>query len=190
MRELTGFRVAVLATDGVEEIELTEPVRALRDAGADVDVLSLKSGEIQGFRHLDKAGRIAVTRTLDAARSADYEALLLPGGALNADQLRAEPKVLEFVQQLDRDGKPIAAICHAPWILISAGLVEGRMMTSYHTIKDDLRNAGASWADQQAVLDRNWVTSRSPKDIPAFNREMIKLFSRYNASIIQIAESA
>ena len=114
MSELTGFRVAVLATDGVEEVELTEPVRALRDAGADVDVLSLKSGEIQGFKHFDKAGRIAVTRTLDAARSSDYEGLLLPGGALSADQLRAETKVLEFVQQFDRDGKPIAATAMPP----------------------------------------------------------------------------
>lgn len=178
MNDLKNFRVAVLATDGVEESELTEPVRALRAAGADVDILSLKAGEIQAYRSHEKSARISVTRTLEGARSSDYDGLLLPGGALNADRMRAEAKVLDFVREMDHEGKPIAAICHAPWILVSAGLVENRMMTSYYTIQDDLKNAGADWVDQQAVLDRNWVSSREPKDIPAFNREMIKLFSK------------
>ena len=190
MNELGNFRVAVLATDGFEESELVEPVRALRAAGAEVHVIAPHSGEIQGFRHHDKASRVRVDRTLDAVRSADYDGLLLPGGAFNADQMRAEEKVLAFVKQFDDDDKPMAVICHAPWILISAGLVDDRIITGYHTIRDDLKNAGAHWIDQQVVLDHNWVTSREPRDIPAFNREMIKLFTRANASIINIAESA
>jgi protease I len=190
MNELKNFRVAVLVTDGYEESELLEPVKALRDAGADVEVISPHSGEIQGFKHFDKAGRVKVDRTLDSVRAADYDGLILPGGALNADQMRVEPKALAFVQQIQDAGKPLAAICHAHWLLVSAGLVEDRMMTSCHAIKDDLKNAGARWIDQQVVLDRNWVTSREPKDLHAFNREIIKLFSHSNASIINVAESA
>jgi protease I len=178
MNELKNFRVAVLATDGVEETELTEPVRALRAAGADVDILSLKTGEIQAYKSHEKGARIEVSYALSDVKSSDYDGLVLPGGALNADRMRAEEKVLDFVREMDQEGKPIASICHAPWILISAGLVEDRMLTSYYTIQDDLKNAGADWVDQQAVLDRNWVSSREPKDIPAFNREVLKLFSR------------
>lgn len=177
MDDLKNLRVAVLATDGFEERELTDPRRALDDAGARTEVIAPKPGQIQAFRHHDKSITISVDRTLDQARPDDYDAVLLPGGALNADALRMEPKVKQFLQAMQKAGKPFAVICHAPWELISAGLVEGRTLTSYHTIQDDLKNAGANWVDREAVVDGNWVTSRKPDDIPAFNREMIKLFA-------------
>ncbi|MBC8122647.1 MAG: type 1 glutamine amidotransferase [Gemmatimonadaceae bacterium] len=173
-----NLHVAVIATDGFEESELTEPVRALKEAGADVEILAPKSGQIQAFRHHDKGSLVSVDRTLDDAKPDAYDALLLPGGGLNADALRVLPQVQAFVQHMQKAGKPIAFICHAPWILVSAGLVRGRTLTSYHTIQDDIRNAGGDWVDQEVVVDDNWVTSRKPDDIPAFNREMLNLFSR------------
>lgn len=182
MPELTNLRVAVIATDGFEEQELTEPVKALKNAGARVEVLSLKPGQIQAFRHHDKSIMVPVDRTLDEAGSDQYDALLLPGGALNADMLRMQPKVQSFIRSMESAGKPMAVICHAPWELVSAGLVRGRTLTSYHTIQDDIRNAGATWVDQQVVEDRNWVTSRQPDDIPAFNEAMLRLFSRVPAT--------
>jgi protease I len=181
MAELNQLRIAILATDGFEESELTEPKKALEEAGAHVEVLSEKPGEIQGFKHHDKAGKVKVDRPWDQARPGDYDGLMLPGGALNADQLRMFPKVRQFIREIDRAGKPIAAICHAPWELISAEIVRGRRMTSWPTIQDDLQNAGAEWVDQEVVVDQNLVTSRGPKDLPAFNREMIALFSRVPA---------
>ena len=190
MNALQQFRVAVIATDGFEEAELTETVKALKDAGAQVDVIANKSGMIQAFRHHDKSIQVKVDRNISEVKANDYDGLLLPGGAMSADELRADTKVIEFVKQFNDSQKPIAAICHAPWILASAGLLEGRMVTSYFTIRDDLKNAGAHWADQSVVVDRNLVTSRTPKDIPSFNREMIKVFSRSSASVIQVAESA
>ena len=186
---LRNFKVAILVTDGFEETELTEPEKALRDAGAQVDIISEKT-EIQGFKHHDKTIKILASRGLENARACDYDALMLPGGALNADQLRADPLALEFVREIQNAGKPIAAICHGAWTLISAGLVKGRTLTSYHTIKDDIINAGGNWVDQPVVLDTNWVTSRKPDDLPEFNQEMIHLFSRSTPSIIQVAESA
>jgi protease I len=189
--ELKDFRVAVIASDGFEEAELIEPVKALRNVGAQVDVISLKTGEIQGFQHLDQAGRVKVDKTIDQVQASDYDGLLLPGGANNADFLRAEAGVLEFVKAFDEAKKPIAAICHAPWILISAGILEERILTSYHTIADDLKNAGAHYVDQQVVVDRNLVTSRQPQDIAAFNREMIKLFGKSRTTLdTEIPESA
>jgi protease I len=178
MAQLSNVRVAVIATDGFEETELTEPVRALKEAGAQADVISLKSGQIQAFRHNDKGIMVNVDKTLDQVQPDQYDALLLPGGALNADQLRMEPKVRAFIQGVQNSGKPMAVICHAPWELISAGLAKGRTLTSYHTIQDDLRNAGANWVDQEVVEDGNLVTSRQPSDIPAFNRAMLRLFAR------------
>lgn len=178
MPELSNLRVAVIATDGFEEAELTEPVKALKNAGARADVISLKPGQIQAFRHHDKSIMVNVDRTLDEARPDEYDALLLPGGALNADMLRMQPKVQAFLREAQNAGKPMAVICHAPWELISAGLVRGRTLTSYHTIQDDLRNAGATWVDQEVVEDGNWVTSRQPDDLPAFNAAMLRLFSR------------
>jgi protease I len=178
MAELTNLRVAVIATDGFEESELTEPVDALRKAGAEVEILSLKTGKIQAFRHLDKGTTVKVSHSLDDVRPDEYDALQLPGGALNADTLRAVPAVKAFVQDIQRAGKPMAVICHAPWILVSAGLVRGRKLTSYHTIQDDIRNAGGTWLDQEVVTDGSWVTSRQPSDLPAFNRAMLKLFAQ------------
>jgi protease I len=178
MANLSGFRVAVLATDGFEESELTEPVRALKDAGATVNVVSPKSGQIQGFKHDTKSNTVKVDRTLSDVRPDEYDGVQLPGGALNADAMRMVPEVQAFLQVFQRDGKPIAAICHAPWELISADLVRGRTLTSYHTIQDDVKNAGGNWVDREVVEDGNWVTSRQPGDLPAFNRAMVALFSR------------
>jgi protease I len=179
MSKLDGFRVAVLATDGFEESELTEPVRALKSAGAGVTILSLKPGHIQGVRHdLDKTVRVEVDRTIGDVSAEEFDAVHLPGGTVNADSLRMVPEVRAFLREMQEAGKPIAAICHAPWELVSAGLVRGRTLTSYHTIQDDVRNAGGNWVDQGVVEDGNWVTSRQPGDIPAFNRAMLALFSR------------
>jgi protease I len=147
-----------------------------------VDIISLKSGQIQAFRHHDKSIMVNVDRTLDQATPDEYDAVQLPGGALNADAMRMQPKVQSFLQAMDRAGKPMAVICHAPWELVSAGLARGRTMTSYYTIQDDLRNAGANWVDHEVVVDGNLVTSRQPDDLPAFNREMMNLFSKTPAA--------
>ena len=178
MADLSNLRVAVIATDGFEEVELTETTKALRDAGARPEVISMKSGQIQAVQHLQPSIKVDVDRTLDEVNPSDYDAVLLPGGAVNADTLRVEPKLQSFLQAMQNAGKPFAVICHAPWELVSAGLAKGRTMTSYHTIQDDLRNAGANWVDQEVAVDGNLVTSRQPSDIPAFNREMIALFAR------------
>jgi protease I len=178
MADLSGFRVAVLATDGFEEAELTEPVRALKNVGAQVLVVAPKVGEIQGFRHDTKSTKVRVDRVLKDLSADDFDAVQLPGGALNADAMRVVPEVKSFLRAMQEAGKPIAVICHAPWELISAGLVRGRTLTSYHTIQDDLRNAGANWVDQEVVEDNNWVSSRQPSDLPAFNKAMLKLFTR------------
>ena len=177
MAQLSNIRVAAIATDGFEEAELTEPVKALKEAGATVDVVSPKSGEIQAFRHHDKSMTVPVDRNLEQVSADDYDAVLLPGGALNADEIRVNPSLQSFLKEVQRAGKPMAAICHAPWELISAGLASGRTLTSFHTIQDDLRNAGAQWVDREVVVDGNLVTSRQPDDIPAFNREMLTLFA-------------
>ena len=180
-KQLNGLRVAILATNGFEQAELLEPLKALKDAGADITVIAPKSGKIQGMKHDEKSQSVVVDSTLDKANPADFDAVLLPGGALNADALRVEPAAQKFVQEMDREKKPIAFICHAPWLLVSAGLAKGRTMTSYHTIQDDLRNAGAKWFDKEFVRDGNWVSSRQPSDIPAFNREIISLFAEPKA---------
>lgn len=176
--KLSNLRVAVIATDGFEESELVEPVRTLKEVGATVEILSNQAGQIQGFRHHDKGNTVMVERSLDEANPQEYDALVLPGGALNADALRVEPSLKSFLRAIQDAGKPIAAICHAPWELISADLVRGRTLTSYYTIQDDIRNAGGNWVDQEVVVDGNWVTSRQPSDLPAFTREMLDLFSR------------
>jgi protease I len=179
MSQLTNCRVAILATDGVEETELTEPVRALKGAGADVTIVSLKRGQIQGVRHdLDKTVKIDVDRAIEDVSAEDFDAVHLRGGTVNADSLRFVPEVQAFLRKMQEAGKPIAAICHAPWELVSAGLVRGRRLTSYHSIQDDIRNAGGNWIDREVVEDGNWVTSRQPGDLPAFNRAMLNLFSR------------
>jgi protease I len=183
MSELSNCRVAVLATDGFEESELTEPVKALREAGARVTILAPGAGEIQGVRHdIDKTIKVKVDRTVKGASAEEFDAVHLPGGALNADAMRMVPEVQAFLRAMQDAGKPFAVICHAPWELVSAGLVRGRTLTGYHTIQDDIRNAGGHWVDREVVEDGNWVTSRQPSDLPAFNRAMIHLFSRSLAS--------
>lgn len=175
-QELEGTKVAVLATDGVEQVELTEPVKALKQAGAMVHLVSPQPEAIQGWNHFDKADRITVDQPLDQADPAEYAALLLPGGVINPDQLRLEPKAIAFIRHFVEARKPIAAICHGPWTLIDAGGVQGRKMTSWPSLQTDLRNAGAEWVDQEVVTDQGLVTSRKPDDIPAFTRKMIEEF--------------
>jgi protease I len=184
MSKLTDFRVAVLATDGFEESELTAPVKALKDAGAEVTILSLKPGKIQGVRHdLDKTVKVKVDGVIRDVSAEEFDAVHLPGGTVNADSLRRVPEVQVFLRAMQEAGKPIAAICHAPWELVSAGLVPGRTLTSYHTIQDDIRNAGGIWVDREVIEDGNWVTSRQPSDLPAFIRTMITNFSRSPVAI-------
>lgn len=179
MTDLTGLRVAVLATNGFEQSELTEPVRALKEARAEVSIISLKPGEIQALRHDGEKGvTVHVDGVLRDVRAAGFDAVHLPGGTVNADRMRMVPEVQRFLREFQEAGKPISAICHAPWELVSAGLVRGRTLTSYYTIQDDIRNAGGNWVDREVVEDGNWVTSRQPSDLPAFNRAMLALFSR------------
>jgi protease I len=178
-KRLDGFRVAILVSDDFEQVEMTEPRKALDQAGATTKIVSPGSGQITGVNHDEKADKFNVDLTLDEAKPDDFDAVLLPGGALNADFMRMNPKAQAFVQQIDKSGRPIAVICHAPWLLVSAGLVKGRSLTSFQTIQDDIRNAGGNWSDQEMVHDYNWVSSRSPKDIPAFNQAMLSLFTEY-----------
>jgi protease I len=178
MSTLNGKRVAVLAAEGFEQSELLEPRRALDDAGALTRVVSPAKGEVQGWKHFEKAERVRVDVALDDADAGEFDALLLPGGVANPDQLRMLPKAVAFVRAFVEAGKPIAAICHGPWTLIEAGGVEGRKMTSWPSIKSDLKNAGAQWVDEEVVSDRGLVTSRKPADIPAFNRKMIEAFAQ------------
>lgn len=175
---LNGLRVAILVTDDFEQAELAEPKKALEQAGATTKIISPKSGTVQGMNHDVKADTFPVDLTFDQANPSDFDAVLLPGGAVNADALRMEPKAQNFIKQIDSSKKPIAVICHAPWLLVSSGLVKGKTMTSYYTIQDDLRNAGANWVDQEVAQDGTWVSSRSPKDLPAFNKAIIALFSK------------
>ena len=171
--ELKGRNIAVMATDGVEEVELTEPVKALKNAGASVAVVSNKKDEIQAFNHHDKGSKIPVDTTLDDVEAEKFDALVLPGGVINPDALRLVPAAIDFVRHFLQEKKPIAAICHGPWTLIDAGGVEGKVMTSWPSLKTDLSNAGAKWVDREVASDNGLVTSRKPDDLPAFNREMI-----------------
>jgi protease I len=176
MADLKGKRVAILVTDGFEQIEMTSPRQALEDAGATCVLIAPKSGKVQGFKHHDKKDQFDVELTLAKADPSDFDAVLLPGGVINADAIRIEKRAQQFVQQMDRVEKPIAVICHGPWLLISAGLARGRTITSWPTLQDDLRNAGAIWKDEECIRDGNWVSSRKPDDLPVFNREMTRLF--------------
>lgn len=174
---LSGKTVAVLATDGVELVELTEPVKALKEAGASVEILSLKAGEFQGFDHLTPGDKVTADKAVADADAGSYAGLLLPGGVANPDQLRADKDAVAFVRAFFEAGKPVAAICHAPWLLIEAGVVEGRTLTAFESIRTDLRNAGANVVNEEVVVDKGLVTSRCPDDIPAFNRKMIEEFA-------------
>ncbi len=169
-------KVAVLATDGVEQVELTEPVKALRAASAKVSVISLKNGQIQGMNHDQKGDMLAVDHALGSVSAEAFDALVLPGGVANPDYLRVDPKAVDFVKHFVQAGKPIAAICHGPWTLIEAGGVKGHTMTSWPSLRTDLTNAGAMWQDKPVVVDGKLITSRKPGDLPDFCREMVKLF--------------
>lgn len=178
---LEGFRVAILATDLFEESELIEPRKALDEAGAETVVISPHAGEIQAVKHDKKTLKVKVDQTLADADPEKFDAVLLPGGAMNADALRNEPLAQEFVRRIDQTRRPVAVICHGGWLLISARLVRGRHMTSFKTIQDDFRNAGAFWKDREVVLDGNWVSSRQPSDLPRFNQEIMSLFIEHHA---------
>jgi protease I len=176
-QQLQGKRVAALVTDGFEQIELFEPRKALEDAGAQVEVVALKEGEVRGWNRTDWGERVKVDRHVGGARPDDYDALLLPGGVMNPDKLRMDGKAVEFVRHFARTGKPIAVICHGPWTLVEADVVRDVRMTSYPSLKTDLINAGANWVDEEVVVDRGIVSSRKPDDLPAFNRKMIEEFA-------------
>lgn len=175
--KLKGKTVAILATDGFEQSELFEPKRALEEAGADVRIVSLKTGEIKGWDKKDWGQSIKVDMTVDAAEAEEFDGLVLPGGVMNPDKLRASEDVVTFVKDFVSSGKPIAAICHGPWTLIEADAVRGRQMTSFNSIKSDLINAGAEWIDQEVVTDNGLVTSRTPDDLPAFCKKMVEEFA-------------
>lgn len=186
-RALKNLRVAVLAADGFETIELVSPVKRLRKEGADVRIISLRKDAIRGMNHLSPGKKLRVDHTVGLARPRDYDALLIPGGLANPDSLRQSEDALAFVREFDRTGRPIATLCHGPWVLISAGLVSGRRLASWPAIQDDIRNAGGSWIDATTVRDANWLTSRSPRDLPAFNQAMVSLFADRASRSIALA---
>jgi protease I len=174
MKRLDGVKVAIVATNGFEQSELVEPRKALEAAGAQVDVVSLEAGTICGWKDGDWADEVEVDYAIERARPEDYDALVLPGGVLNPDKLRGDAKIVAFVRSFTAAGKPVAAICHGPSTLIETGALRGHMVTSYPSIKTDLINAGASWVDEEVVVDRGLITSRTPDDLPAFNRKLIE----------------
>jgi deglycase len=175
-KKLQGKKVAILAADMVEQVELVEPRKALDDAGAQTELISIRPGEIQGFNHFDPADKHKVDRTVEEVQASDYDALFVPGGVGNPDQLRGDENAVSFVRDFFQAGKPVAVICHGPWILVEADVVRGRKLTSWPTLQTDIRNAGGNWVDQQVVVDQGLVTSRKPDDIPAFNDKMIEEF--------------
>jgi protease I len=178
MADLNGVKIAILVTDGFEQVELVEPRKALDQAGAETSVVSPKQDEVRGWDFTDWGDTLPVDEPLDQADPDDFDALLLPGGVINPDKLRIEPQAVEFVKAFFDSGKPVAAICHGPWTIIEADAARGRKIASWPSLKTDLRNAGAEWVDKEVVVDGNLVSSRKPDDIPAFNRAMIDLFSR------------
>lgn len=175
--KLDGLKVAILATDGFEQSELFEPRKALQEAGAEVKIVSLKTGEIKGWNEKNWGDSIAVDLTIDEADANDFDALQLPGGVMNPDKLRMNEKAVRFVKSFFEAGKPVAAICHAAWTLVEADVVKERTLTSWASLKTDLENAGAKWVDREVVIDNGLVTSRNPNDLPAFNQKMIEEFA-------------
>jgi protease I len=171
---LNGKKVAILVAEGFEQAEMTEPRKALESAGAKTEIVSPAKGEVQGWNHFDKADRFPVDVAIDSANADDYDALLLPGGVANPDQLRTNPKAVQFVKRFMESGKPVGVICHGPWTLIEAGVLKGRKITSWPSLKTDLLNAGASWVDEEVVVDKGLVSSRKPADIPAFSRKLVE----------------
>ena len=175
-RKLEGKKVAILAADMFERVELEEPRKALEEAGAATEVISIHDGEIQGFDHFDPANKVKVDKTVEEASVEDYDALLVPGGVGNPDQLRGDENAVNFVRGFFEAKKPMAVICHGPWVLVEAGIVRGKKLTSWPTLQTDIRNAGGEWVDEEVVTDGGIVTSRKPDDIPAFNKKMIEEF--------------
>ena len=175
--KLQGKRVAFLATDMVEQVELTEPWKAVKEAGATPELVSLEEGEIQGFNHYDKADTFRVDRTVEEASADDYDALVIPGGVGNPDTMRMDENAVEFTRQFFEQGKPVGVICHGPWMLVEAGVVRGRTVTSWPSLRTDIRNAGGDWVDEQVVVDDGLVTSRKPDDLPAFNAKIVEEFA-------------
>ena len=171
---LNGRKIAILVAEGFEQSEMVEPRKALQQAGAETFIVSPAEGEVQGWNHFDRAERFQVDVPVEQARAEDYDALLLPGGVANPDQLRTDQRAVEFVRHFVDAGKPIGVICHGPWTLIEAGAVKGRTMTSWPSLRTDLINAGAKWVDQEVVTDHGLVSSRKPADIPAFSRKLIE----------------
>lgn len=176
---LQGTRVAILVTDGFEQVEFTEPKAALESEGAVIQVASEKRGNVQGFNHDEKADSFPVDITFDELDASTFDAVLLPGGVMNSDYIRTQPAAQRFIKDIERMGKPIAVICHGAWLLVSAGLVSERTLTSWPSLQDDIRNAGGTWVDQQVATDRNWISSRKPDDIPAFNAKVIETIAKH-----------
>jgi protease I len=176
-KQLEGKKIAVLAADMFEQVELVEPWKALEQAGAKPELVSLKPGEIRGFDHFDPGGSFKVDKTVEEAHVEDYDGLLVPGGVGNPDQLRMDENAVQFVRDFWDAGKPMAVICHAPWILVESGIARGRTLTSWPSLQTDIRNAGGNWVDKEVVVDDGLVTSRNPDDLPAFNKKMIEEFA-------------
>ena len=175
--KLQGKRIAFLATDMVEQVELTEPWQAVKDAGAEPELVSLEEGEIQGFNHYDKADTFKVDKTVEEARADDYDGLVVPGGVGNPDTMRTDENAVDFVRQFFEQGKPVGVICHGPWMLVESGVVRGRTVTSWPSLRTDIQNAGGNWVDEQVVVDTGLVTSRKPADLPAFNKKLVEEFA-------------
>jgi len=183
MADIKGVKIAILVTDGFEQVELTEPRKALDGAGAETAIASPKDGRVRGWKFTEWGDSLPVDIPLDQAEPDQYDALLLPGGVINPDALRMDEKAVAFVKAFFEAGKPVASICHGPWTLIEADAVRGRRLTSWPSLRTDLRNAGADWVDEEAVVDGNLVTSRKPDDIPAFNRALITLLAETHGSV-------
>jgi protease I len=175
--ELQGKKIAFIATEGVEQVELTEPWRAVEEAGAQPELISIKNEEFNAWNHFDKGGSFTPDKSIEEAQVDDYDGLVLPGGVANPDQLRTDENVVEFIREFAKSGKPIGVICHGPWTLIEAAVVDGRTMTSWPSLQTDLRNAGANWVDKEVVVDNGLVSSRKPDDLPAFNAKIVEEFA-------------
>lgn len=190
--ELNGKRIAFLATDGVEQVELTEPWKAARAAGAETQLVSIKPGKIQAVNHMDKGDTLPVDKVVGDVQASDYDGLVLPGGVANPDFLRQDAKAVAFVRGFFERGKPVAAICHGPWMLVEANVVRGRTLTSWPSLQTDIRNAGGTWVDEQVRTDRGLVTSRKPDDLPAFTKKMVEEFAegRHSAQAGALHEAA
>jgi protease I len=187
MQDLKGLRVAILVDEGFEQVEMVEPRKALDEAGAETRIVSPQKERVRGWNFTEWGDEARVDVTLDRASPQDFDALHLPGGVMNPDKLRMQPEAVDFVKSFFDDGKPVAVICHGPWTIIETGEARGRRIASWPSLKTDLRNAGAEWVDEEVVVDNKLVSSRKPDDIPAFNREMIKLFSRTQAPMRRTA---